>query len=432
MPNGFGYAKSKLLVFISVCVFACTSQAKNAYGKSAENTITYTTRSLASARTSVCGDNIVQFGEVCDDGNNLPNDGCSPQCFLEPGYMCYSSLRNLDAGTLGTMVAWESHDGVSTAQRTLSVLETAESCTSKNICQYQNKWQPELWLNVYGNQTSAVMLPPAGYYCSSFCEDTFTAPTGYEFKANCQPTAVNECLWGLAACDENAYCLQGAGGVGYSCRCDADFFVSGIGGTLCDRSGVELLVNVTGGLNGETVDRENIAIARQKIIVHLFDLGYIKKDKSDVDLVLEGALDYPLEIVESNMASVEFSGRALWRIVLRIPSQHVDTSLFAMGVFLKDYSAMAAVLPTAERYKLHSVMRCSNDGRRTCESNTDCLSNGICATQPDVTVRILSAGGSTASLVVDASGSSVISANYDVKYSAFKIRMRCVRVFVCS
>jgi len=33
---------------------------------------------------------------------------------------------------------------------------------------------------------------------------------------------------------------------------------------------------------------------------------------------------------------------------------------------------------------------------------------------------------------VDASGSSVISANYDVKYSAFKIRMRCVRVFVCS
>lgn len=32
-----------------------------------------------------CGDGITQttFGETCDDGNNLPNDGCSPTCQLE-------------------------------------------------------------------------------------------------------------------------------------------------------------------------------------------------------------------------------------------------------------------------------------------------------------------------------------------------------------
>jgi len=423
MRNVGGLAKLNLRVLISLCVFGYTSQAGNVYGNPDKNAI-YATRTWPGARTPVCGDSIVQFGEVCDDGNNRPHDGCSPQCALEPGYMCYSSRRNPHAGTLGTMVAWVPQDGLGTSQRELTVLEAGESCASNDICRYEHKWQPELWLKVYGNQTSGVVLPPAGFYCSRFCEDTFAAPPGYEFKGSCQPTAVNECIRGLTACDENAYCLQGAGGIGHSCRCDADFFVSGIGGTGCDQSGIELLVNVTGGLDGETVDRDNIAIARQKIIAHLFELGYINKDKSNVDLVVEGALDYPLEIVESNIASVEFSGRALWRIVLRIPSQHVDMSLFANGVFLQDYSAMAAVLPNAERYKLHSVMRCSNDGRRTCARNADCLSNGMCATQPDATVRILSAGGSTASLAVDASGSTVISVNYDIKYSAFKIRMR--------
>jgi len=414
-----GLAKSDLPLLIAACVFGCNaSQASTAHGTSAEHG-TYTTRLWQSARTPVCGDSIVQSGEVCDDGNTLPHDGCSPQCSLEPGYMCYSSRRDPRADTRGTMVAWEPHDGIST----LAVLETAESCTSKHVCRYEHKWQPELWLNVYGNQTSPVVLPPAGFYCSRFCQDTFTAPPRYEFKG-CQPTAVNECIRGLTACDANAYCLQGAGGVGHSCRCDADFFVSGAGGTACDQSGIELLVNVTGGLDGEAADRDNIATARQKIIAHLFDLGYIKRDESSVDLVLEGALDYPLEIVESNIASVEFSGRALWRIVLRIPSQHVDMLLFASGVFLQDYSAMAAVLPAADRYKLHSVMRCSNDGRRTCERNSDCLSGGICTIQPDATVRILSAGGSTAPLAVDASGSSVISVEYDIKYAAFKIRMR--------
>ncbi|MCY1070851.1 MYXO-CTERM sorting domain-containing protein [Nannocystis sp. RBIL2] len=33
---------------------------------------------------SRCGDGIVDPGEQCDDGNNAVNDGCKPNCFLEP------------------------------------------------------------------------------------------------------------------------------------------------------------------------------------------------------------------------------------------------------------------------------------------------------------------------------------------------------------
>ena len=37
-----------------------------------------------------CGDGIIQNGESCDDGNNLPNDGCSTACLVEDGWDCTS------------------------------------------------------------------------------------------------------------------------------------------------------------------------------------------------------------------------------------------------------------------------------------------------------------------------------------------------------
>ena len=37
----------------------------------------------ACAASAVCGNNIVEFGEQCDDGNTTPCDGCSPTCRLE-------------------------------------------------------------------------------------------------------------------------------------------------------------------------------------------------------------------------------------------------------------------------------------------------------------------------------------------------------------
>ncbi len=35
-----------------------------------------------------CGNGVLQIGEACDDGNTEPDDGCSPTCTLEPGYVC--------------------------------------------------------------------------------------------------------------------------------------------------------------------------------------------------------------------------------------------------------------------------------------------------------------------------------------------------------
>ena len=34
--------------------------------------------------TPVCGNNVVEDGEVCDDGNEVDGDGCSSTCELEP------------------------------------------------------------------------------------------------------------------------------------------------------------------------------------------------------------------------------------------------------------------------------------------------------------------------------------------------------------
>src|SRR4051812_11699208 len=36
-----------------------------------------------ACRVPLCGDRIVEHGEICDDGNLVANDGCSPTCHSE-------------------------------------------------------------------------------------------------------------------------------------------------------------------------------------------------------------------------------------------------------------------------------------------------------------------------------------------------------------
>jgi cysteine-rich repeat protein len=43
-----------------------------------------------------CGDGIILASSLvsafyCDDGNNLPGDGCGATCYIEDGYTCVSS-----------------------------------------------------------------------------------------------------------------------------------------------------------------------------------------------------------------------------------------------------------------------------------------------------------------------------------------------------
>src|SRR3954468_13124814 len=37
---------------------------------------------------SMCGDNGLDTGEQCDDGNSTSGDGCSATCKIEPGWIC--------------------------------------------------------------------------------------------------------------------------------------------------------------------------------------------------------------------------------------------------------------------------------------------------------------------------------------------------------
>ena len=43
------------------------------------------------AVTALCGNGFPQAGEACDDGNVASDDGCSPTCTLEPGFVCGGS-----------------------------------------------------------------------------------------------------------------------------------------------------------------------------------------------------------------------------------------------------------------------------------------------------------------------------------------------------
>lgn len=44
---------------------------------------------LPSEQSPVCGNGLVEDGESCDDGNANSGDGCSAECKVEPGYVCY-------------------------------------------------------------------------------------------------------------------------------------------------------------------------------------------------------------------------------------------------------------------------------------------------------------------------------------------------------
>ena len=45
-------------------------------------------------RLGNCGNGMVEEadGEVCDDGNGVPGDGCSSSCGIEFGYLCDTSM----------------------------------------------------------------------------------------------------------------------------------------------------------------------------------------------------------------------------------------------------------------------------------------------------------------------------------------------------
>jgi fibro-slime domain-containing protein len=47
--------------------------------------------------SAVCGDGMKFLEEACDDGNTLADDGCSPTCTIEPGYDCTIAVADQGA-----------------------------------------------------------------------------------------------------------------------------------------------------------------------------------------------------------------------------------------------------------------------------------------------------------------------------------------------
>jgi cysteine-rich repeat protein len=66
-----------------------------------------------SCHQTVCGDGKVEGTEACDDGNTLPNDGCSPTCHFEPNCSSATGTCTSKCGD-GLVVNEECDDGNTT------------------------------------------------------------------------------------------------------------------------------------------------------------------------------------------------------------------------------------------------------------------------------------------------------------------------------
>ena len=381
-------------------------------------------------RPFVCGDSIVQDDEVCDDGNTEDGDGCSATCTLEPGHMCYGAVRTGAAGARGKMTSWRTNS--TTGEPYLAVLaDVDESCTKDWICEHETvAWDPDDWTSAY-NAVDVPSLAPAGYYCKKFCTDTFVPAKNYEFRDSCTPTGRDECSRGESTCDPNAYCIEPLDMVGFQCECDERYFVSALNGVTCATSGVEVVFQIAGMRTTDAVatnatNLANMKLARRIFIDALFDQGYLTA-QSSTGLLLEGVQHYPIDMVNAEVEVGPLLGRSLWRIVLRAPDVHLNMAKMAAGSIFDDMATWSRLYNDTDKYLMNEVGQCANDRARTCNGagTTQCLNGAVCRTeQPDFTVRILSAGGATAPLSVGSSGLDVMSVEYDILQSAFKLRMR--------
>jgi len=386
------------------------------------------------SRPVVCGDSSLTDAEACDDGNTADGDGCSSTCTLEPGYMCFGAWRDpTDKAARGKMTVWQS-TGAGDMQ--LIVLEQNEGCTKDDICaQDDTLWDPTNWIAKY--TTANIVLPQTGFYGKRFCARTFTAPSLYEFNDSCVPTGIDECSRGESNCDTNAYCSEPSDGVGYSCECDSKYFVSTAKGLSCAMEGVELTFHIAGQAAASLVpgsadyDTQLVVItqARLTLITMLIQQSYIRSSLSQADeinLVIEGALQYPIALKTVSVEEGPLLGRPMWRVILRVPDSHLNLELMATkGNIFDDISNFATFLP--ESYVLNTVGQCANDRARSCSvAENTCLGGGTtCVSdRPDFTVSKLFAGGSAAPLLLGSSGLDVMSVDYDITQSAFNIRMR--------
>ena len=84
----------------------------------------------SACTTTQCGDGLKTADEQCDDGNLIPNDGCSNECTLEQGFQCESFFNRTTSCTLLTN---EEHTPTPTVSSTASISPIATQAAAEPI-----------------------------------------------------------------------------------------------------------------------------------------------------------------------------------------------------------------------------------------------------------------------------------------------------------
>lgn len=377
-----------------------------------------------TGRPAACGDYDLQSNEECEDGNLNAGDGCDENCNLEAGYMCKYSIRAIEnVSTPGVKYQWHPN-------KTMTVLEEVESCRGEDICTQGAEWIPQDWQDLY---TYGTQLPPAGVYCTLMCK-MFPTPYGYKVNDNCQLVDVNECNEGTAACSTNALCInklpsETATNLGYECRCDPNYFTTATGGLGCTMSGVEIQVVMAGQANFDDTmmdaERAQMAAVREAFIDLLIAQNYTTTTR---EVLLEGVVDYDVELVSASGGTL-YPGRALWNFKVRISSTQTNLQLISTGTLWRDNTLLETVLSDSGQnvsmYLMHERQKCANDHQRDCTSDAECLDGATCLQSvPDISINILTSGGTEDAVEIGSSGMELISISYDVTKTAWTARLR--------
>ena len=355
-----------------------------------------------TTRPAICGDLVINVeGETCDDGNIEDGDGCSATCTLETGYMCYGSMRT---------------DPL--------ITPASESCTGADICeQATQEWSPFL----YAYKNDDTPPPVAGWYCKGYCE-SFPVVDGYEMNTDCQLQDINECQRGTASCAQEAYCENKVpaefNGAGYRCFCDPQYFTSAVEGASCSDSGVEIVIVVASMIPVDDPQDELVLLRDQMIVSMVQEGTYITGDIT-AEAIMEGVEKYPVEVLGYTGTQEGFEGRNLYQMKIRLPIANANVEAFSAIPFLEGDSDMKNTLEIMGQFNVYTRSVCGNDKDRSCTTDGDCLSGGVCVHgKPDVDLAVLTAGGSSAPIQTSSSGFELIYVAYDPVQAGWNARVR--------
>ncbi len=138
---------------------------------SAENKCKFSSTPTSSCNS--CGNRVKDFGEECDDGNSVSNDGCSDSCKLEADILppcpygttlCSDGTCSLNCFLTDTAVSICDYD---------NSCETGEGCTCSDCANAQDQCKDGLTCNIYNLACNAI----------TDCEPDAVCGNGYKEKS---------------------------------------------------------------------------------------------------------------------------------------------------------------------------------------------------------------------------------------------------------